>query len=383
MTEHGFSMVELLAATAVTLVVAAGTLGLIHSSQSAFSAQPEAADLQQRLRVLSEALFDDLAMAGAGRLDAHFAPVLPFRRGAVDDDGPGRYRSDVVTLYYLPANGAEATLTADLSPGSRVLEIEAGGPCPQHVSPCGFSAGTDVLLMDETGNFGRFTLTAVSDSPPVLTLDRPADAGVVYAAGSRVAEAVDRTYFLRRDAASNVSQVMVYDGSTNPDLPMVDHIVGLTFEYFGDPQPPQLKTAAGNAAAPRTTYGPRPPGPGQQPTAYPAGENCTFFVDFDTGESAPRLPVLGGGSTLVPLSEADLTDGPWCPDATRANRWDADLLRIRKIIVTIRVEAANEALRGPAGLLFANPGSSRAASVWVPDRELRFEVTPRNLNRSR
>ena len=324
MKEQGFSMIELLAATAVTLVVAAGTVGLIQSAQSAFSAEPETADLQQRLRVTAEALFDDLVMAGAGRLDAHLAPVLPFRRGALNDDGPGRYRSDALTLYYLPANGADATLAADLTPGSRVLEIVTSGPCPQHISPCGFAIGSDVLLSDESGNFGRFTLTAVTNSPPTLTIDRPADAVATYRAGSRVAEVVDRTYLLRRDPAANTSQVMVYDGSMNPDRPLADHIVGLTFEYFGS-----------------------------------------------------------ASNTLVRQSAGDLTDGPWRPDEMSANRWDADLLRIRKVAVTIRVEAASEALRGPAGLLFANAGTSRAASVWVPDQELRFEVALRNLNHDR
>ena len=51
--------------------------------------------------------------------------------------------------------------------------------------------------------------------------------------------------------------------------------------------------------------------------------------------------------------------------------------------VTIRVEAAPAALRGPAGVLFANGGTSRAASRWVPDQEIRFQVSPRNMNLER
>jgi hypothetical protein len=83
------------------------------------------------------------------------------------------------------------------------------------------------------------------------------------------------------------------------------------------------------------------------------------------------------------LTAAQVADGPWCPDETNANRWDADLLRIRKVGVTIRVEAALAALRGPAGVLFTNGGSSRAANRWAPDQEIRFQVSPRNMNLGR
>jgi len=78
-----------------------------------------------------------------------------------------------------------------------------------------------------------------------------------------------------------------------------------------------------------------------------------------------------------------LTDGPWCPTAASENRWDADLLRIRKIVATVRVQAAAAALRGPASALFSTAGSSTSSDRWVPDQEIRFEVSPRNLNLGR
>ena len=120
-------------------------------------------------------------------------------------------------------------------------------------------------------------------------------------------------------------------------------------------------------------------------TAYPEGENCAFTVDA-SGNRVPRLAILGDGSNahaLVRLTEAQLSDGPWCPDAASPDRFDADLLRIRAIAVTLRVQAALAALRGPAGTLFANAGTSANGSRWVPDQEVRFEVAPRNLNLAR
>jgi hypothetical protein len=82
---------------------------------------------------------------------------------------------------------------------------------------------------------------------------------------------------------------------------------------------------------------------------------------------------------LTAAQLSGLDGGPWCPDATNANRWDADLLRIRAVEVTIRVQAANAALRGPASVLFTHGGTSKSGNRWLPDQEMRFEVTPRNL----
>jgi hypothetical protein len=51
--------------------------------------------------------------------------------------------------------------------------------------------------------------------------------------------------------------------------------------------------------------------------------------------------------------------------------------------VTLRVESALAALRGPAGILFSRGGTSAAADRWLPDREIRLAVAPRNLNAGR
>jgi hypothetical protein len=142
-----------------------------------------------------------------------------------------------------------------------------------------------------------------------------------------------------------------------------------------------MKKALSDPTGPWTTYGPKPYTVAQAP--YGVGENCVFFND-GSPTPAPRLAVLGASNTgLVQLTAAQLTDGPWCPDATNANRWDADLLRIRKIGVTVRVQSAAAALRGPASTLFTYGGSSRGGGQWVPDQEIRFQVSPRNMNLGR
>ena len=49
----------------------------------------------------------------------------------------------------------------------------------------------------------------------------------------------------------------------------------------------------------------------------------------------------------------------------------------------MRVQVASAELRGPAGILFTRGGTSKGGAKYVPDQEIRFEITPRNLNLGR
>jgi hypothetical protein len=51
--------------------------------------------------------------------------------------------------------------------------------------------------------------------------------------------------------------------------------------------------------------------------------------------------------------------------------------------VTLRVESALAALRGPAGALFTNAGTSSSGLLWAPDIEVRLQIAPRNMSVSR
>jgi len=273
---------------------------------------------------------------------------------------------------------AQTMLSADLAPASSLtLQVKAQTDCPPGVNLCGFTTDMQVLVYDATGNHDVLTITSLIDDAAQMAISRPADAAAAYAAGARVIEAVSHTYYLKTDT----SQLMRYDGAANIDVALVDHVVGLRFDSYGEPQPPTMLQPLPEVAGPGTTYGPKPSSIAVAP--YAAGENCVFMND-GSPTPAPRLATLGAGATtLVRLTAAQLTDGPWCPDATSANRWDADLLRVRKIAVTLRVETAAAALRGPAGVLFSHGGTSSTASMWVPDQELTFQISPRNLNLGR
>ena len=171
--------------------------------------------------------------------------------------------------------------------------------------------------------------------------------------------------------------------------PVLDSVVALAFEYYGEPMPPALRRPGVDQSA---TYGPSPPALGVANNPWPAGENCTIQVVG--GQQVPRLAALGNpGGGLVQLTAVQLTDGDassssaWCPDANNPNRFDADLLRIRKIRVTIRLQALNAWLRGSLAAgpdaLFATAGTPSGGYRYVPDQSIRFDVSPRNMNLGR
>lgn len=397
--EHGFSVLELTIAMGIMLVVTASVFSLMNPAQGSFSAQPEVADMQQRLRVASDTLYKDLIMAGGGAyqgsntgsLSYFFASILPYRQGSSADDPPGSFKTDTITLIYVPPTQAQTTLaTKGPSLTSAEIGVNADPGCPKNDALCGLKAGMRVMIYDASGNNDTFTITAVQTNALHLQHNNDKLTYTGYQPNStKIVQMANSVYYLKSDAATMTYQLMYYDGGTGPDVPVVDNVVGLTFEYYGDPQPPQLTgKALSDPQGPWTTYGPPPPALGTQiPTGgYPAGENCVFMIDALSGKQVARLPVLGAGGatqTLVKLTATELTDGPWCPDGANPNKWDADLLRVRKIGVTIRVQAALAALRGPASALFTRGGTSRGGTKWVPDQEVRFHISPRNLNLGR
>ena len=131
-----------------------------------------------------------------------------------------------------------------------------------------------------------------------------------------------RTYYLKSDPVAVAFELMQYDGEST-DLPAVEHVVALAFDYFAD-EPP--------------------------------------------------------GGSLASLSPARLIDGPWLDDES-GRRYDADLLRVRQVRIHLRLESADASTRGQSGPLFMHAGASRAAERFIPDAEIELDVAVRNLRR--
>ena len=399
MREHGFSILETVIVMALLLTIAGVAIALVDPGRASFATQLESADMQQRVRVAAGALYQDLVMAGAGvyesanrgSLSHYFAAILPYRQGANHDDSGGTFKTDTITLMYVPTTAAQTTIATGGPLGvSADIAVNSDAGCPSGDAGCGFKNGMTALLFDASGDYDTLTITNVQSN--VLHVERTGGSPTFtdYQPNTTtLVQLASIVYYLKSDTSTGSYQLMSRDGGTGADVPVVDHLVALRFDYYGDPRPPQLDDLAGVSTG-RATYGPPPPALLQQiPTGgYPAGENCTFMLDPISGLQMPRLADLvsgaagsSGGETaaLVQLTGAQLTDGPWCPDESSANRWDADLLRVRRIGVTLRIESAIAALRGPAGVLFTHGGTSTSGSKWLPDQQITFQVSPRNL----
>jgi type II secretory pathway pseudopilin PulG len=355
-SERGYTLVEMLVSTAIMVGVTGAIFSLMNPAQGSAQAQPEVADQQQRMRVAQETLFKELMMAGAGpymgtqngSLLNFFAPILP-RRGGASPDARNIFRADAITLTYIPNTSSQTTIRDPMPPQAVPIKVEAQPGCPdaQHNALCGFVEGMEVLIFDDTGTYDTFTITSVQDE--ALQLRHQGQVlSKQYDTGSRIAQATKKTFYL--DAAT--SQLNVISGDVVSTL--VDNVVGLEFSYFGDPNPPTLpRPKEGNA-------------------------NCLY--DAQGNHIGPgALPATSG--SLVALPSAILIDGPFCGGST--NEFDADLLRIRKVRVTLRVQTGVAGLRSSDPSLFTRPGSAAASDRVVPDYRVSFEVTPRNLNLSR
>ncbi len=353
--ESGFTLVESLVSLVLMVTVSGAVFALVTPAATSSQTHPEALDMQQRARVAGDLLSRDLRMAGAGvsagprtgPLNRYFAPLVPRRMGLQRPDGPTVVRADALTISYAPGTHHETTARDPLGPAPSQLRVNQLPNCPVGRPICGYAAGATIAVFDEAGTFDVFTVTAVLGDVASLRAHRT-DASHAYPAGAFVTPAETHTYWF--DAAAR--QLRHYDGYLT-DVPVVDNVVGVRFEYFGDPNPP---------VRPRPALG----------TA-----NCLYDA-AGVRLPLPVLPAAGGSTAPLPLSL--FSDGPWC--GAGDNRFDADLLRVRTVRVTVRVQAAHAGLRG-IGADFAVPGTSRSARRALPDYAVTFEVTPRNLNLGR
>jgi type II secretory pathway pseudopilin PulG len=381
---HGFTVVELIVTTGLVCLLAGTLLTLTRPAQEFLSVQPEAQDLQQRLRVSAAALQRRLEHAGAGPaagaltgpLLQYVAAVYPYRLGERRPDAPAvLYRTDALSLLHVPLAAASARIRS-VTPAGDVAYVEVEPNCVEPSSePCGFADAERVIVFDRAGRAWVGTVTDVNGF--VITVASSwIDVGVDLSAAVMVPVELS-VYSLGIDRATGASRLMRYDGRLT-ELPVADHVIGLQFEYFVDPVPPLMIEENDPP-----TYGPIPPpwDVDRSRDAWPPGENCTFLVEAE--RHRPRLAALESGGQLVQAAGALFTDGPWCPDALAPNRFDADLFRVRRIDVVIRVQAALRQFRGRDPLRFRNPGVAIPVAQGVPDQDIRFSVSPDSLRPAR
>lgn len=386
MRARGFTVIELLISTAIVLAMMGVALVVVSQARDALDRDGMGVETAQRLRAGLDVLRHDLQAAGAGpdvdprgqELAASLPAIEPLQAAAGDEK---RFLS--LRVISAPAPAAQGRL-AEAFTGGALLVLAPPPDCPA-ATACGFREGMAVALYDGSGTFDLVDVRGVDPASPALTIEPALSRG--YAAGTRVTEVDVSTFALEVDADG--AGRLTRRTAAGAAQPIVDAVVAFSAEVFGDALPPM----PGRHPESPPTYGPVPPAAAVDDEREPfgPGENCTMARGSAATSASPavngvltlvpRMPVLGATGTLTQVSLSQLRDGPWC--AGPANGvYDADLFRIRRVDLRLRVESAAARLRGPAGLLFTRTGHGRAPS-WVRDLELRVSLTPPNLEPSR
>lgn len=303
--ERGFSVIELMIASAVLFTVCGAVLGLLHDAVAATPVLEETTDLHQRARVAVDAIAAELRLAAAGTpsgpLTRFFAAVEPRRI----TDPPGTASADTITVRYVPSRGAHGRLAQPLAPGAPVAIVDMAG-CPLNTVACGFVAGTIMVVFDASGAADFVEVEAIG--PGALTIsDLAGSRGVTYGAGAEIAEAVQVTYLF--DAAARQLRRAEGGGS----FVVTDNVTGVSYEYFAD--------------------------------------------------------------NMIAIPLASFADGPFVGSASTT--FDADLLRVRTVRATLRLETGVDAMRGADTTLFARPGTATGTRT-IPDLRVRTDVSLRN-----
>jgi hypothetical protein len=348
--------VELLVATGIFLAVATILFHFVGTSARVARAQPDMADVSQRLRVAATTIARDIGRAGAAdapatlaSLAAHLPPIVPFRSGAVGADPELSAFDDRISVLYVPEDALAVSLSLDMASAAADVPILAVGPgCPA-AGLCGFEVGSRAAIVETSTLGGGHDLFTVSHTAGALghAAPDPAFVKAYQAASAHVVPVVQRVYSF--DKAKR--RIMVYDGYKSTQ-PLVDNVVALSFAYLIDPHPASVR-------APSDLTG-----------------NCAF------GAGDPPVPLLAalGPGALVPAPLDMFTDGPFCGSPPR--RFDADLLRIRAVRVRIRLQAALDRSRG-SGSAFANAGNADSDLSSVRDFELTVDAAAPNLRPTR
>ena len=216
---------------------------------------------------------------------------------------------------------------------------------------CGFKEGDVVLIFDNSGHFDTFAITNVQDWLGHLQHRRRPDRITASTQARRFWTPRATTYY---SGATKRQKLMRCDGGTNRQQPVMITSWPWQLNYFRRSRPPQPKPALGNS-------------------------NCLY--DAAGNHVSGMTTLTTGGGSLAPLPISMFTDGPWCGGGS--NLFDADLYRVRKVKITVRVQTPNATFRGQDTALFQNPGTAKSGQKFIPDLVTTIEVSPRNLNLSR
>jgi len=224
--DRGYTLVELLVATAVMLMVTSAVMTMLHEGLVRTPVLEDSMDLHQRARIAADAIGADLRAAGNGTSSGPLSAVLPGVEPRWATAPSASASTNAVTVRYVPPLAARSRLAQPLDPASGVAVLEPGG-CPQLTTACGFAVGMRAVVFDPSGQMDGLVVDAIG--PGVLVLGAGAGSrSATYPTGSEIAQVVEASYVV--DTATRQLRRSEAGGT----FAIADNVEALTFEYFAD-----------------------------------------------------------------------------------------------------------------------------------------------------
>ena len=211
---RGFSLLELLIATAISALCAAAIAAVVPTLQAFFEQAPATIDMQQRGRTAVEAISHAVRAADK---------VLLF------DQDPVQEHFRQLTTIAPTANAAQGVVEQD-QPGPGGELLLSGARCPNVPDVCGFVRGSIALIADASGRFDVFTVGSIDVAARSISPGRPFEEP--YAADATITEVDAHTF--RLQAQPDGSSTLVRETGSGAVQPIVDRVSALRLEHAFD-----------------------------------------------------------------------------------------------------------------------------------------------------
>ena len=194
----------------------------------AFERVPAELELQQRGRAALEMITNAVRAAGQDVAASHalgsMADLLPaITLGDPDESGS---TSTSLTAIVPVVNAAQGILVSGQTSGSSSITL-ASTLCPNVRDVCGFTPGAAAVIVDESGDFDVFVVSATNAGARRLTPDRALSRA--YPAGSVVVEIEANSFRLDEQADGSFS--LMRETAAGAVQPIADFLSSLSFTF--------------------------------------------------------------------------------------------------------------------------------------------------------
>ena len=223
MNARGFSLLELLLATALVIAIGGAVFAGVGPVQEVLRRWHGSVDLEMSARAALNHLTADLREAGSGPaitpLNASFLAQVPPLAVLDDlDSASPASPGTAIRITRIPHLAAQAHLGANAAAGAGLLTLETTSRCSSGPPACGFIKDDDAVLFTP-GSAERVRIAATGQQ--FLQLTTPLTSA--FPAGAVIAELITNTYGLR-DAGPGLHRLVRLTGG-GAEQPLVDNVV--------------------------------------------------------------------------------------------------------------------------------------------------------------